>query len=131
VTNAAPHSVRSPTAATARAQLLLSLTMIAAIMFGGAAAIVGLRMALHARVIPCPDGTYVSQGATDMRCFSHPHAGEGAGLTIVAVLLTLLILLVAWQLRIALGIAVVAPDEPAAAAPAAGEQPPVSESRQA
>lgn len=52
-------------------------------------AAVGLRMALHATVVGCPDGTYFPQGVTDFRCFAHHHAGEGAAIVLICVMLAI------------------------------------------
>jgi hypothetical protein len=36
--------------------------------------IVGIVVALHAKVAPCEDGHYFPPGTTDFRCYAHPHA---------------------------------------------------------
>jgi hypothetical protein len=41
-----------------------------------------------------PDGTRFGRDETDFRCFVHPHAFEGAGLTIVCLLLGIVVWLV-------------------------------------
>lgn len=55
------------------------------------AIIIGLRMALHATVVPCADGTTFPAGTTDFRCFAHRHAGDGAVIAIFAVVLGILL----------------------------------------
>lgn len=50
------------------------------------AVIIGLRMALHATVVPCPNGHYFAPGTTDFRCYGHKHAGEGTAVAIFAVI---------------------------------------------
>lgn len=48
--------------------------------------IIGLRMALHATVVTCPNGTEFPPHTTDFRCFARRHAGVGTALVIVAAL---------------------------------------------
>lgn len=55
----------------------------------------GLVMALHRRVATCPDGTFFPQGTTDFTCHSHPDAGLGIAVTLLAALLGILIVLAA------------------------------------
>lgn len=55
------------------------------------AVVIGLRMALHATVVPCPNGHFFPAGTTDFRCFAHKHAGDGAAIAIFAVVLGILL----------------------------------------
>jgi hypothetical protein len=59
----------------------------------GLGVVVGLRMALHATVVTCPDGTYFPQDETDFRCFAHHGAGIGTGLVVLSVMLAVLIVI--------------------------------------
>lgn len=72
--------------------------VIAAVSLGAIAAIVGIeigiRMALKATLIQCPDGTYFPQGTTDFRCFSHMHAGTGSAIALISFMLLILLVLV-------------------------------------
>jgi hypothetical protein len=55
------------------------------------ALIIGLRMALHATVVECPNGHEFPVGTTDFRCFAHEHAGDGTSIAIFAIVLGILL----------------------------------------
>jgi hypothetical protein len=55
------------------------------------AMVIGLRMALHATVVACPDGHYFPAGTTDFRCFAHKHAGDGTSIVIFAVIFAIVL----------------------------------------
>ena len=55
---------------------------------------VGVRMALHATRIECPDGTEYS-GPSVPKCYAHHHAGEGTAIAVMCVVLFVLVALAA------------------------------------
>jgi hypothetical protein len=57
------------------------------------AAVIGLRIALHATVVPCPDGHDFPAGTTDFRCFAHKRAGSGTVIVLFAVTLGIVVAL--------------------------------------
>jgi hypothetical protein len=71
-------------------QVLVGIGFLMAV-FGVA---IGLRMALKATLIECPDGTFHAQGA-DERCFAHFHAGQGTAIALLSGMLLILFVLAA------------------------------------
>jgi hypothetical protein len=61
------------------------------VMAGIAAIAIGLRMAFHATVVECENGHYFPEGTTDFRCFAHKHAGDGATIALIALMLAILL----------------------------------------
>jgi hypothetical protein len=92
--------VSTPTTSTASqvanqkpptAELFAVLATVVGVALGVAGIIIGINVGTHRTVVNCRNGTYFPQGTTDFRCFSHPHAGDGAGLAIVSGMLAILI----------------------------------------
>jgi hypothetical protein len=74
-----------------RLQTLVQVFISVGICFGIVGLAVGLRMALKATVVGCPDGHYFPEGTTDFRCFAHQHAGVGTAIVVFSVLLAILV----------------------------------------
>ncbi len=81
VVRSAPRPVR---------RLILWLVGVG-VMAGIAAIAIGLRMAFHATVVACENGHYFPEGTTDFRCFAHKHAGDGATIVLIALMLAILL----------------------------------------
>ncbi|MCW2496918.1 hypothetical protein [Jatrophihabitans sp.] len=77
--------------------VIASPRVVGSVLLGIALAVVGvvvgLRMALKATVVPCPDGASFPSGTTDLRCFAHHHAGDGTAIVVVSLMLAILIIL--------------------------------------
>lgn len=69
----------------ARVGIIVDVAVGVGLLLCVVAIIIGLRMALHATVVPCPDGHYFPPGTTDFRCYAHKHAGDGTSIAIFAV----------------------------------------------
>lgn len=69
------------------------------VIFAGVAFISGLVMALEKKIIPCPDGTYFPEGATDFECYVHPDGALGIAVAAISIVLGVLVLLMSSAAR--------------------------------
>lgn len=74
-------------------KMWVSVGVTVGVLSGIAGVIDGLVMVLQRHEVGCADGTYFPQGATDFRCFSHPHVANGIAVMGFSVMLSIVILL--------------------------------------
>jgi succinate dehydrogenase/fumarate reductase cytochrome b subunit len=85
--SSSPQSSEGNRAATIRAAISCGIVIAVTCLL--IAAVIGLRMALHATVVPCPDGTILTDGRTN--CYSHKHAGQGTAIFLFSLVLLVLV----------------------------------------
>lgn len=76
-----PQGPTPPHLARVRQAMVVGLTATAI------GALVGTAMAVRAREVPCPDGTYFPEGTTDFTCSAHPLALQGSAVLVMCVAL--------------------------------------------